>query len=164
MFNGVSLLILPDAHGGLCLCCVFLEWRRCRGSWKDWSGLSADWSCSLRGHTSLLGTVGELTVSTEVGPQTAVITGLYVDHLILSPLLSSQEIFRSTLTPLLFPLCMTMTLTRHKRPLKREKRKKVSAHNPQKLPVSVPVKSIIHEPDVIILSCLCLYCSSTCSD
>lgn len=45
----------------------FLGWQKCRGSWKDWSGLSADWSCCLQGHTGLLGTAGKLTVSTEVG-------------------------------------------------------------------------------------------------
>lgn len=34
----------------------------------------------------------------------------------------------------------------------KEKKKKVSTHKPQKFPVSAHVKSIIHEPNVIILS------------
>lgn len=78
------------------VCSYLLEWRRCRDWWRDWKGQLADWSCCLWCHTSLLGTVGKLTVSTEVGPQTVVITRPYVGHFILSPSLSSQEIFLST--------------------------------------------------------------------
>lgn len=78
------------------ICSHFLEWRRCRDWWRDWSRQSDDWSCCLWCHTGLLGTVGKLTVSTEVGPQTIVIAHLSVGHFILSPSLSSQEIFLST--------------------------------------------------------------------
>lgn len=80
------------------------------------------------------------------------ITVLYVGHSILSPSLSSQEIVLSA-SPAsrLLPLWVTRTLTRHKPSLKETKGKKMSTLNPQKLPISVPVKSIIHAPNIIIL-------------
>lgn len=43
-------------------------------------------------------------VSTEVGPQTVVVTGLYVVHLVLSLSFISQEIFLST-----FFDCLTLS-------------------------------------------------------
>lgn len=118
------MLILPDAHMASICAGVFLGWQRCRGLWKDWSRPSVDWSRCLQGYTGLLGTVGKLTVSAEVGPPTVVITDLYVGQLILSPSYSSHELFLSTLTPLLLPLYVTVTLTRCKRSLKKRKRKR----------------------------------------
>ena len=150
------MLILPDAHMASICACIFLGWQKCRGSWKDWSGLSADWSCCLQGHTGLLGTAGKLTVSTEVGLHSCHYWSLcgslnfvpiigFSWNISVNSFLCNRDINQMQVIP------------------KKEK-KRVSIHSPQKLPLSVPVNSTIHELNVIILSFQCLYCSSTFSD
>ena len=140
--------ILPDAHTASICSCVSLEWRSCRGWWKDWNGQSADWSCCPRCHTDLLRTVGNLMVSTEVGPQTVATTGLSMVHLILSPSPSSYEIFLSTFFNFPAPSFICDHDINQMQALpEKEKGKKFT-----KVTSVLPVKSIIHVPNIITLS------------
>ena len=144
------MLILPDAHMASICAGIFLGWQRCRGSWKDWSGLSADWSCCLQGHTGLQGTAGKLTVSTEVGLHSCHYWSL-CGSLNFVPIIEfSWNISMNFNSSISSFLCDHDVNQMQAIPTK--KKKKVSIHSPQKLPLSVPVNSTMHELNVIILS------------